>query len=266
MRRTIHAGSASDTWVPACAGSTRVLAACADVPDCDGSEPGQLWLRQRRLNGLLRPCWAPYFSWSPREVSKRRRPRLRRSARCADYPAVLESAGGRRKLAALRQSTAESPARSCAHRRRNGDWGPGWRELVETAGKPERLRYSRPKASTPQPSSYRRRPERSELKRNALRHQWLGFLTLFEKRHWTPACAGVTKIELSVRSLRAPPMVGNGLQPISRNHFGLYCACAGTTSSNGSSLMAFKSQWLQATAACALTFAHPPAIMRTAIA
>ena len=147
MRRTIHAGSASDTWVPACAGSTRVLAACADVPDCDGSEPGQLWLRQRRLNGLLRPCWAPYFSWSPREVSKRRRPRLRRSARRADCPAVLKSAGGRRKLAALRQSTAESPARSCAHRRRNGDWELRWPELIKTAVKLGRLRCSRPTAS-----------------------------------------------------------------------------------------------------------------------
>ena len=46
------------------------------------------------FDGLLRPCWAPYFSWSPRAVSKRRRPRLRRSARCADCPAVLESVGG----------------------------------------------------------------------------------------------------------------------------------------------------------------------------
>ena len=71
---------------------------------------------------------------SPRAVSKRRRPRLRRSARCADYPAVLESAGGRRKLAALRQSTAESPARSCAHRRRNGDRGQAGETASRSAG------------------------------------------------------------------------------------------------------------------------------------
>ena len=104
---------------------------------------------------------------SPRAVSKRRRPRLRRSARCADYPAVLESAGGRRKLAALRQSTAESPARSCAHRRRNGDRGYGGelRSRLSETWTPEGFR---PNRSTLDPSSYRRRPVSRERNCRAL--------------------------------------------------------------------------------------------------
>ena len=118
---------------------------------------------------------------SLREVSKRRRPRLRRSARCADYPAVLESAGGRRKLAALRQSTAESPARSCAHRRRNGDGGYGG-EIASRFPKNKAPEVTQPKSTTLQSSSYRRKPVSSAL----------GHEAPFEKRHWTPAFAGVT--------------------------------------------------------------------------
>ena len=143
------------------------------------SEAGQFWLRRLRLNDLLRPGWAPYFSWSPREVSKRRRPRLRRSARSADYPAVLESVGGRRKLAALRQSTTESPARSCAHRRRNGGLGSGWRELVETAGKPERLRCSRPRTQHSNP-------------RHTGEGRYPGFWPQCHRSTWIPAYAGMT--------------------------------------------------------------------------
>ena len=49
------------------------------------------------------------------------------------------------------------------------------------------------------------------------------------ERHWTPAFAGVTKIESSVQSLCRPPKAGKGLRRISRKHSVQQCAYAGMT-------------------------------------
>ena len=125
-----------------------------------------------------------------------------------DPDAWVPACAGTTNLSFLRQKNTESPARSCAHRRRNGDGGYGG-ELASRLPEAGSYEVLLPNSNNTQILVI---PAKAGIQRLRLRAP-------VDERHWTPAFAGVTKINPQC-SRCLLPNGQHGLAVIRRKRFG----------------------------------------------